>query len=416
VGEAVTVWRAGRAVVGTLTGRARSKLRGAILLGALGALAALLTACAAGGGTGGGSGGVHAPRVSAAVITVRPGDGSHGVSPQDPFTVSVRQGTLTRVRVVDAEGHELRGSIAVDGRSWRPADQLALSDRYTVDAYAEDAAGRPAAKHAVFTTLVPHDTVIGYYTPEDGSTVGTGMIVSLDFNRPITDRAAVERAVTVTARPAVRVAPHWFGAQRLDFRPRHRWKPGTRVTLALRLRDVRAASGVYGTQSKDVRFTVGRDQVSTVDAAAHTLTVRRSGKVLRVLPISAGSPDHPTYRGTMVISERLRLTRMNGDTVGFGGEYDIPDVPHAMRLTDSGTFVHGNYWAAASIFGTANTSHGCVGLPDVKGGGDGTPAGWFYDNSLVGDTVRVTHSRDREVAPDNGLSGWNLTWKQWLAH
>jgi len=36
---------------------------------------------------------------------------------------------------------------------------------------------------------------------------------------------------------------------------------------------------------------------------------------------------------------------MNGRTVGFGGEYDIPDVPHAMRLTTSGTFVHGNYWS-----------------------------------------------------------------------
>ena len=40
---------------------------------------------------------------------------------------------------------------------------------------------------------------------------------------------------------------------------------------------------------------------------------------------------------------------MNGATVGFKeddgkGEYDIKDVPHAMRLTTSGTFIHGNYW------------------------------------------------------------------------
>ena len=46
----------------------------------------------------------------------------------------------------------------------------------------------------------------------------------------------------------------------------------------------------------------------------------------------------------MVISEKSEVTRMNGATVGFGGEYDIKDVPHAMRLADSGTFVHGNYW------------------------------------------------------------------------
>ena len=43
--------------------------------------------------------------------------------------------------------------------------------------------------------------------------------------------------------------------------------------------------------------------------------------------------------------DMLEVTRMNSQTVGFGGEYDIPDVPHAMKLTDSGTFLHGNYWA-----------------------------------------------------------------------
>ena len=47
----------------------------------------------------------------------------------------------------------------------------------------------------------------------------------------------------------------------------------------------------------------------------------------------------------MVISEKLPVTRMNGETVGYGGEYDIKDVPHAIRLTTSGTFIHGNYWA-----------------------------------------------------------------------
>jgi len=107
---------------------------------------------------------------------------------------------------------------------------------------------------------------------------------------------------------------------------------------------------------------------------------------------------------------------MNGDTVGFGGEYDIPDVPHAMRLTTSGTFIHGNYWAAPSVFGSSNTSHGCVGLRDVQGAGDAaTPAAWFYANSLIGDVVQVVNSKDRTVQWYNGLNGWNLSWSQWQA-
>lgn len=76
----------------------------------------------------------------------------------------------------------------------------------------------------------------------------------------------------------------------------------------------------------------------------------------------------------MVIAEKFAVTRMDSRTVGFGGEYDIPDVPHAMRLTRSGTFVHGNYWSEPGVFGRTNVSHGCIGLLDTKGGSADTPA------------------------------------------
>ncbi len=255
--------------------------------------------------------------------------------------------------------------------------------------------------------------LVATYQPQAGSTVGTGMIVSVVFDHPVTDRAAVGRAVTVTARPAVPVAGHWFGPRRLDLRPRARWRPGTVVDLRLRLRGVRGAPGRRGTQHEDVVFRIGRDQSGVVDVRRHTLTVRRGGRVLRVLPVSAGTDRHATYDGVMVISQKSRVTRMNGATVGFGGQYDIADVPHAMRLTDSGTFVHGNYWSDRSVFGTANTSHGCVGLADTRHGDDRSPAGWFFDHSLVGDTVTVVGSRRGTVAPDNGLGGWNMSWAAW---
>jgi lipoprotein-anchoring transpeptidase ErfK/SrfK len=355
------------------------------------------------------------PLLSHAVITVAPGDGAKDVAPDGALGVTVEQGTLTGVTAKSADGDPVAGTLSADGRTWRPRQRLALATQYTVDALAVDPQGRPAAKHAVFTTAVPQHTVIGFFTPEDGATVGDGMIVSLHFSRPVTDRVAVEKGVSVGAEPATQVVGHWFGSQRLDLRPADYWRPGTRVTLRLRLRDVRAAPGVYGTQSKDVHFTIGRDQRSTVDAAAHTMTVRQGGRVIRSLDVSAGAPGHTTYNGVMVIAEKFAVTRMNSRTVGFGGEYDIPDVPHAMRLTRSGTFVHGNYWSAPGVFGRTNVSHGCIGLLDTKGGGAATPAGWFFDHSLVGDPIRVVNSHDGTVAPDNGMSGWNLTWRQWTA-
>ncbi|MFI5799812.1 Ig-like domain-containing protein [Streptomyces sp. NPDC051677] len=358
------------------------------------------------------------------VIRVTPADGAKGVRPGEELRVRVPDGRLESVKVVrsqDAQEAEVPGKVAADGLSWRPDDdRLGLAARYTVDVVAVDGDGNRSARHTTFTTYVPGERFIGYVTPENRAVVGTGMIVSLEFNREIENRAAVERAVRVTAEPAVEVRPHWFGATRLDFRPERYWAPGTRVTVALGLRDVEGAPGVYGLQRKSFSFTVGRSQVSLVDAAQHTMQVRRDGELLTTVPITAGAPKNTTYNGKMVVTEMLELTRMNGATVGFKkangkGEYDIPDVPHAMRLTNSGTFLHGNYWAEEDVFGNANVSHGCVGLRDTKGGSSDTPAGWFFDRSLVGDVIEVVHSKDKQVAPDNGLGGWNLSWKEWTA-
>ncbi|MFF4831670.1 Ig-like domain-containing protein [Streptomyces sp. NPDC001315] len=351
------------------------------------------------------------------VIRISPDDGSKDVRPGKALRIQVPSGHLESVKVVksqDAQETPVSGRISADGRRWEPGGKLALAAKYTVDAVALDGRGHRSARHTTFTTYVPEERFIGYATPENRSTVGTGMIISLEFNREIENRAAVERAVHVTAKPAVEVRPHWFGKSRLDFRPEHYWKPGTQVTVALRFRDVEGARGVYGLQYKTFSFTVGRSQVSLVDAAEHTMEVRRDGELLATVPITAGAPQHTTYNGKMVMMEMLEVTRMNSRTVGFGGEYDIPDVPHAIRLTDSGTFLHGNYWAPDAP-GNSNVSHGCVGLRDVKGGSPDTPAGWFFDRSLVGDVVEIVNSNDKTVAPDNGLGGWNMGWKEWKA-
>jgi hypothetical protein len=408
---------------GTAPRSARSRGLLALLVGGL------LFAVAACGGSGGGSdaangdGGKPGPGkssakvaddISQAVVKVAPGDGAKSVATTGALQVSVAAGKLSTVTVQDAEGKQVDGKIAADGTSWQPVGHLAGSTTYKVHAIAKDTKGRVSAKDSTFTTLVPKNTFIGNYTPENNATVGVGMPVSLNFSRGITDPDAVEKAITVTASPSVPVEGHWFGNDRLDFRPEKYWAPGTKVTVKLDLDGVQGRPGVYGTQAKTVKFTIGRSQVSTVDADKHTMKVVRDGEKIRQIPISAGGPGHTTWEGQMVISEKDQVTRMNSQTVGLGGEYDIPDVPHAMRLSNSGTFIHGNYWAATGVFGSSNTSHGCVGLHDARGGGDSsTPASWFYNHSLIGDVVVVKNSHDQTIAPDNGLNGWNMSWSDW---
>ncbi|MQS37670.1 L,D-transpeptidase [Streptomyces katsurahamanus] len=351
-------------------------------------------------------------------IRIVPDDGAKGVDPGGPLEVRLPSGRLERVTVTRIENEtpaKVPGAVSDDGLRWTPEDgvRLALAAKYSVDVVALDGHGRRSARHTTFTTEVPDHRFIGYFKPENRAVVGTGMIVSFDFNQQIADRAAVERAIKVTSDPPVEIAGHWFGANRLDFRPREYWEPGTKVTVELRLRDVQAAPGAYGIQHKTISFTVGRSQRSVVDATAKTMEVRREGELLATLPVTAGAPKNTTYNGKMVVSEMHEMTRMDGRTVGFGGEYDIKDVPHAIRLTKTGTFLHGNYWAAPEIFGQVNISHGCVGLRDEKGGSGDAPAGWFFDRTLIGDVVEVVNSADTQVAPDNGLSGWNLSWKRW---
>ncbi|CAM5310706.1 hypothetical protein SVIOM342S_03263 [Streptomyces violaceorubidus] len=84
-----------------------------------------------------------------------------------------------------------------------------------------------------------------------------------------------------------------------------------------------AASGVMAWLEERGRgVRVGPDP-ATVDVNTQTMTVVRDGKTLKLsVPISAGSASNPTYNGQMVISEKSEQTRMNGSTVGFGGEYD----------------------------------------------------------------------------------------------
>ncbi|WP_280723626.1 Ig-like domain-containing protein [Kitasatospora sp. MAA4] len=355
-----------------------------------------------------------APKTSAAVVDIEPKDGAQDVAPTGALKVSVSSGKLTQVAVTDKDGNAVAGTLAADGLSWLPAAGLAVSSQYKVSAQAADAKGVVATSNSTFSTLTPARTSRSQDNITTGATYGVGMIISINFGQPVKNQDAVEKAITVDA-GGTEVKGHWFGNQRLDLRPQEFWKPGTKVALHFRLKSVETSPGVYGNSDRDESFTIGRSQISTVDDAAHEMTVQRDGQPAQTIEISAGSAQHPTYNGTMVIEAKEGTARMTSASVpGLKpGEYDI-QAPHSMRLTDSGTYVHGNNWSSHGTFGSANVSHGCVGLEDTAGdGSSNSSAGKFYDASLVGDVVKVVNSKGAAVVPDNGLSGWNMSWATW---
>ena len=146
----------------------------------------------------------------------------------------------------------------------------------------------------------------------------------------------MEKQLSVTSDPPVSGSWHWFGSERVDFRPEQYWAPGTKVTLRMRLDGVKAGSS-YGRQDRDVTFTIGRSLVATMDAAAHKMTVVEDGKSTTLLT-SSGKTGFETWNGTMVVLEKMQDIEMNSSTVGIFGvnAYDIPDVYWDVRLTPSG--------------------------------------------------------------------------------
>ncbi|WP_189270919.1 L,D-transpeptidase [Kitasatospora griseola] len=354
------------------------------------------------------------PTVSAATIAIEPANGTTDVKPSGAVKVSAANGKLTSVKVTGPDGVEVKGALAADGASWAPSDNLKVSTAYTVDALAEDSQGVVANSRSTFTTLTPEKDAGVSDNIADNGQYGVGMIVSVRFDRAVKNKDAVLAGIAFEAADGTVVKGHWFNDKRLDFRPEKFWNPNTKVTIHYKLKNVETAPGVYGGVDKDEPFTIGRSQISTADVDTHRMAVVRDGQQTDSIPFTAGKAGFDTWNGTMVVEGMEGKTRMTSAGVtksGSGDEYDLV-VPHAIRLTDTGTYVHGNYWSG-SVIGRSNGSHGCIGLTDTEAGSSSSPAGKFYDSTLVGDVVTVVNSKGPVVDAVNGLGGWNLGWSQW---
>ncbi|MEY9891612.1 lipoprotein-anchoring transpeptidase ErfK/SrfK [Catenulispora sp. MAP5-51] len=343
---------------------------------------------------------------SPALVVIKPAANASDVDPSSPIAVSVANGKLTSVTAQLSGGSAVDGTLDPSGASWTSADPVGIGHTYKVTAVAIGDDGKQQTATSQFTTGTPGDTYAGTYTPDPGTTYGIAQPVSITFDKPIPDKAAVEKQLTVTSDPPVTGSWHWFGSQRVDFRPQQYWAPGTKVTLHMRLDGVKSG-GLYGKQDRDVTFTIGRSLVATMDARTHRMTVTTGGKTTTLLT-SSGKPGFETWNGTMVVLEKDQDISMNSDTVGIFGvnAYDIPNVYWDVRLTPSGTFVHAAPWNAGK-FGNVNGSHGCIGMST-------SDAEWFFNQVIPGDPVTVVNSKDT-VRADNGFGDWNLSWSDWVA-
>ncbi len=389
--------------------RAGAGMAGAVLL--------LTTACSGdgdgGGVTVGGNGEAGAPQV-----TVTPGNGDGKAKPEAGVQVTVTGGTLEQVTVTRG-GKPVEGAMANDKTGWK-SRTLKPGSSYQVNAVARSPKGKTTTVTAKFSTLkAANPLAVTDVTPSAGETVGVGMPIMVTFNRAVGDRKAVEQALEVkSTKPAVG-AWYWVSDTQVIFRTQNGqyWKPNQRVSLKAKLAGVKAGAKVYGTNDFTRSFKIGNSQITTVSTKTKRAVMKVNGKVRKQWKISAGKggrvrngvDTYLTTSGIHLTMSKHLVERMTSAWMGVTDKkhpeyYDLK-LPHAVRISNSGEYLHASpdrYWA----FGRVNASHGCVNMPPPV-------AAWYYGVTNRGDVVVITGSK-RGLEWNNGWSYYQMPWSKWV--
>jgi lipoprotein-anchoring transpeptidase ErfK/SrfK len=343
------------------------------------------------------------PAVPAAKLTIAPAGGSGNVAPDTPITVSAAGGQLRDVTVRTA-GDPVSGTLSADKKSWRSDSTLNVDQTYTVTATGVNPAGQPVSTTSTFTTLKPAATFQTQIFEGENKTYGVGMPIELTFSQPITDKAAVERALRVTTSQPVVGAWSWLDDKHVDFRPRDYWPANTKVSFAGMFDGVQGAPGVYGAADLTQTFTIGDSLIVVASTASHRMQVYHNGQLQYDWPISTGKPGDDTPNGTYLTIDKGNPVEMKPSDIAPGqpGYYDL-EVPWSVRFTWSGDFLHDAYWSVGQQ-GSTDVSHGCVNMAPED-------AQIYYQEEVPGDPVTITGS-PLAGTPGDGWTDWFDSWPQ----
>jgi hypothetical protein len=185
--------------------------------------------------------------VSRAVITSTPQHAATGASVIEPVVVRAANGTLDAVTVTNPDGKEVTGALSADRTTWTSGEQLGYGRSYRIEAAARDTAGLATSSSSSFTTVAPAATIFpSFEPPPDRGQVGVGQPISVIFDKAPPDKAAAERALTVTSVPAQPGSWYWTDERTVHYRPKEYWQAGTKITVDANVYGVDLGGGMYG--------------------------------------------------------------------------------------------------------------------------------------------------------------------------
>ncbi|MDQ2789229.1 MAG: Ig-like domain-containing protein [Actinomycetota bacterium] len=403
LGMALISWASSR------EGRTRRWAVLALVVAAAVALGLGLVLTARSAASAGGSGAITTIRP---VVHITPSAG-RAINPRNPIMVEAVGGTMRSVVVTNtATGTVVAGALSPERTTWRSTEVLGYGSTYRISATALGADGASVQQTDTVRTVSPTTQAYPSLTPAPTTnrTFGVGQIIGVSFDHEITDKAAAEKALSVTSNPPQPGSWYWLDNHTMHYRTQSYWQPGTTIALHANLYGVDLGDGVYGQTDRTATYTVHDSWIAKADGATEQMQIFHNDALVNTMPISLGSPGFPSHSGPHVISDKQPSIIMDSCTFGIcKGQpgYYRERVNLDERISNDGEFVHSAPWSVGQQ-GNSNASHGCVNLSPAN-------AQWFYDHFGLGDVVEITNSGGPPLPVWDTYGDWELPWNQWNA-
>lgn len=344
------------------------------------------------------------PTQSPADIEFTPKDGATDVSPQDDIKVSTADGKIEKVALKNEDGKKVDGELADDGKSWEASEPLGYGKKYTWSGTVLDDKQKTPIEGS-FGVVRPDSTNHAQFNVGDDQTYGTAEPITLDFEQPVKDKAAAEKALSVETDNSTDGSWAWFDNDTsVHWRPKDYWEPHTDVQVKADLYGVDLGGGAWGENDINVDFSIGDQHVLKGNTKQHRLKLYKNGEQIADYPVSYGANSDPrrvTRSGPHVIMAMHKKFSMSNAQF----DYENVEVPWAIRISNNGEFIHG-YAPTIGVQGSENVSHGCVNM-------DPKDAKKVMDFAQIGDPVEITGS-DQKLGPSDGAYyDWTVSWSDW---
>lgn len=343
-------------------------------------------------------------------LTFDPAAGATDVVPTAAVGVRVSDGWFQHVALTNADGKTVAGALNRQRTAFTVTEPLGYDAVYTWSGSIVGHDGQAAPVSATLRTVTPDKIVNGWFQLVDGQTVGVAAPIILQFDAPITDKATVERALTVTTDPPAEGGWAWLpdevAGARVHWRSKEYLAPGTKIHVGAKIYGVAFGDNNFGADDLTLDFDIGRRQVVKADAGSHRIQVVTDAGVIMDFPCSYGQADLPrnvTRSGIHVVTEKYADFYMSNPAAG----YDRIHERWAVRISNNGEFIHANP-ASSGAQGNTNVTNGCINLSD------GDAQQYFY-SAMYGDPVEVTGTSIQLSYADGDLWDWTIDWAEWTS-